>query len=191
MHDQARLTRRRRAAAIAFCVAAFLPFAPVLDAAPSSSRIAGELDAAAFRTLLARNRGNVVLVNFWATWCVPCREEYPDLVRLQKELAPRGFRILAVSTDFASQRAAVDSFLESMKPGFQNYWKKTGGEQAFIESVDRDWGGELPFSVLYRRDGARLKSLSGKHSYDDYRREVLRALEEARTPRVPGRKGGA
>ena len=191
MHDQARLTRRRRAAAIAFCVAALLPFASVLDAAPPSSRIAGELDAAAFRALLAGNRGSVVLVNFWATWCVPCREEYPDLVRLQNELAPRGFRILAVSTDFASQRAAVDSFLDSMKPGFPNYWKKSGGEQAFIESVDRDWGGELPFSVLYSRDGARLKSLSGKHSYDDYRREVLRALEGARTPRLPGRKAPA
>lgn len=150
-----------------------------------ATRISGELDAAGFRSLLLGNRGSIVLVNFWATWCVPCREEFPDLVRLQKELAPRGFRLLAVSTDFASQRAAVESFLNSMKPGFPNYWKKSGGEQAFIESVDPGWGGELPFSVLYGRDGARLKSLSGKHTYADYRREILSALENSR----PARRG--
>ncbi|MEO8189630.1 MAG: redoxin domain-containing protein [Acidobacteriota bacterium] len=175
------MTKRRGSSAIALCVAALFPLCSTLGARPSSppSRIAGELDAAGFRSLLASNRGSVVLVNFWATWCVPCREEYPDLVRLQKDLAPRGFRIVAVSTDFASQRSAVDNFLESMKPNFPNYRKKSGGEQAFIESVDRDWGGELPFSVLYGKDGARVKSLSGKHSYADYRREVLNALEGA------------
>ncbi|MEP6802620.1 MAG: redoxin domain-containing protein [Acidobacteriota bacterium] len=175
-------------AAIALCVAAVLPIASRLPGGTDSSRIAGEIDASGFRSLVARNRGSVVLVNFWATWCVPCREEYPDLVRLQKELAPRGLRTLGISTDFASQRPAVDRFLGSMKPGFPNYWKKSGGEQAFIESVDREWGGELPFSVLYGRDGTRVKSLSGKHSYDDYRREILKALGGAPTPRGPGRK---
>ncbi len=177
MHDQARLKRPGTAAAIALCVAAVLPLASSsLAGATAASRIAGEVDAAGFRSLLIRNRGSVLLVNFWATWCVPCREEYPDLVRLQRELASRGFRILGISTDFASQRPAVDSFLGTMKPGFPNYWKRSGGEQAFIESVDREWGGELPFSVLYGRDGTRVKSLSGKHSYADYRREILRAL---------------
>jgi len=118
-----------------------------------------------------------VLVDFWATWCVPCREEYPDLVRLHRELGPRGFKVVGVSTDFQSQRGAVDKFLDAMKPGFPNYWKKGGNEQAFIDSVDRDWGGELPFSVLYARDGSRVKSLSGKHSYTDYRREIVAALK--------------
>ena len=180
MHDQARLKRRLRGAAVAFAAAAAAAVLLASDsrASGSSARIAGELDAAGFRDLLVRQKGSVVLVNFWATWCVPCREEYPDLVRLQRELAPRGFRVVGVSTDFGSQRGAVDRFLEAMKPGFPNYWKKSGNEQAFIESVDRDWGGELPFSVLYARDGTRVKSLSGKHSYADYRREILDALKE-------------
>ncbi|MCA1582089.1 MAG: TlpA family protein disulfide reductase [Acidobacteria bacterium] len=179
MHHQARLKGRRGAAAIAFA-AAFLLFPSGGRAAEPSPRIAGELDAAGFRDLLARQKGSVVLVNFWATWCVPCREEFPDLVRLQRELAPRGFKVVGVSTDFGSQRGAVDQFLDEMKPGFPNYWKKGGNEQAFIESVDRDWGGELPFSVLYARDGTRVKSLSGKRRYADYRREVLAALSGRR-----------
>ncbi|MEP6768338.1 MAG: TlpA disulfide reductase family protein [Acidobacteriota bacterium] len=179
MHDQTGLKRRLRGAGVAFAAAALL-FAPDSRAAGSFARIAGELDAASFRDLLVRQKGSVVLVNFWATWCVPCREEYPDLVRLQRELAPRGFRIVGVSTDFGSQRGAVEKFLGAMKPGFPNYWKKSGNEQAFIESVDRDWGGELPFSVLYARDGTRVKSLSGNHTYAHYRREILEALNGKR-----------
>ena len=46
----------------------------------------------------------------------------------------------------------------------------------FIESVDGSWGGELPFSVIYGRDGRKLKALSGKQSYGDFEREVRKAL---------------
>ncbi|HXM77534.1 MAG TPA: TlpA disulfide reductase family protein, partial [Thermoanaerobaculia bacterium] len=64
------------------------------SASGSPSSISGELDSAGLRELLAAQKGRVVLVNFWATWCVPCREEFPDLVRLQRDLAPRGLRVL-------------------------------------------------------------------------------------------------
>jgi thiol-disulfide isomerase/thioredoxin len=144
------------------------------DAAPV---IRGEVDAAGLQALLARQRGRIVLVNFWATWCVPCREEFPDLDRLERELSPKGFSVIGISTDFASQTAAVADFLRKMRPSFANYHKKSGGDdQPFIEAVDPKWGGELPFSVLYGPDGARVKTLSGKHSYADYRREILAVL---------------
>ncbi len=152
------------------------PLAPS-PAPAATSRISGELDAAGLRGLLAGRRGRVVLLNFWATWCVPCREEFPDLVRLQKDLAPRGLQIVGVSTDFAGQTAAVESFLASMKPNFDNYRKKSGGDQqAFIEAVDGKWGGELPFSVLYDREGRKARVLSGKHTLAQYRTEIVKLL---------------
>jgi thiol-disulfide isomerase/thioredoxin len=148
---------------------------PISAAAPT---VAGEIDAAGLKQLLAAQKGRTVLLNFWATWCVPCREEFPDLIRLQRDLAPRGVTVIGVSTDFASQRAAVEKFLVSSKPTFANYQKKGGGDdQAFIEAVDRGWGGELPFSVLYGRDGRKAKVLSGKHSYADYRNEILKIAD--------------
>jgi len=140
--------------------------------------IRGEVDAEGLKALLAERKGRTVLVNFWATWCVPCREEFPDLDRLERELSPRGFSVVGISTDFASQTAAVGEFLQKMRPSFVNYRKKSGGDdQPFIEAVDPKWGGELPFSVLYGPDGSRVKTLSGKHSYADYRREVLAVLD--------------
>ena len=152
--------------------------------APASSAptIRGEVDAEGLKALLAERKGRTVLVNFWATWCVPCREEFPDLDRLERELSPRGFSVVGISTDFASQTAAVGEFLKNMRPSFVNYRKKSGGDdQPFIEAVDPKWGGELPFSVLYGPDGSRVKTLSGKHSYADYRREILAVLDKAKT----------
>jgi thiol-disulfide isomerase/thioredoxin len=152
-----------------------------LAAAPAKSRLAGELDTASFKSLLAAQKGKVVLVNFWATWCVPCREEFPDLSRLQKTLAPRGLRVIGISTDFASQKTQVEQFLADMNPVFPNYRRKSGGdEQAFIEAVDPGWGGELPFSVLFAADGRKVKVLSGKRSYADYEREILAVVRAGR-----------
>jgi len=144
-------------------------------AAPPTGQVVGEVDAKGLTEAVAREKGKVVLVNFWATWCVPCREEFPDLSRLQKNLGPKGFALIGVSTDFAKEAPAVRKFLAEQKPLFANYHKKTGGDdQVFIEAVDKEWGGELPFSVLYDRAGRKSKTFSGKHSYEEYEKEILR-----------------
>ncbi|HSS44968.1 MAG TPA: TlpA disulfide reductase family protein [Thermoanaerobaculia bacterium] len=137
------------------------------------SRIAGELDAKGLREMIVRQRGRVVLVNFWATWCVPCREEFPELSRLQNNLGSRGLQVLGVSTDLARETPGVERFLDAQRPSFPNYRKRSGGDdQDFIEAVDPSWQGELPFSVLYARDGHKVKALSGKHTYAQYEKEV-------------------
>ena len=124
--------------------------------AADAPRLAGEVDAKGLAAGDREEKGRVVLVNFWATWCVPCREEFPDLVRLEKKYRDRGLSIVGVSTDLAKDLPAVEKFLAATKPDFRNYRKKSGGDdQDFIESVDPKWGGELPFSVLYGRDGKK------------------------------------
>jgi len=135
------------------------------------------VDAKGLAQRVARESGRVVLVNFWATWCVPCREEFPELSRLQAKYGPRGLQVLGVSTDFASQMPAVEKFLAEQKPRFPNYRKKSGGDdQQFIDAVETSWRGELPFSVLFARDGKKARALSGKHTYREYEREILKLL---------------
>ncbi|MFN2387300.1 MAG: TlpA family protein disulfide reductase [Thermoanaerobaculia bacterium] len=134
------------------------------------------MDAEGLAQAVGSYKGRVVLVNFWATWCVPCREEFPSLVRLQSTFGPR-LQILGVSTDFARERPGVEKFLAEEKPNFPNYQKKPGGDdERFIVAVDPKWGGELPFSVLYRRDGRKAKVLSGQQTYASFEREVLKLL---------------
>ncbi len=148
-----------------------------LEAAPEASKLAGELDAKGLANAVAKRKGDVVLVNFWATWCVPCREEFPDLARLERAWRGKGLAVLGVSIDSAKDLPAVDKFLAKTKPDFPNYRKASGGDdQVFIESVDEKWGGELPFTVLYARDGKKTKVLSGKQSYADFESAVKALL---------------
>jgi peroxiredoxin len=73
-----------------------------------------ELDGRGHR--LADYRGKVVLVNFWATWCAPCREEMPSMQRLRERLAGRPFVVLAVNLD--EPEARIRTFLSQMKVDF-------------------------------------------------------------------------
>jgi thiol-disulfide isomerase/thioredoxin len=92
--------------------------------AADAPRLTGEVDAAGLAAAIAKEKGRVVLVNFWATWCVPCREEFPDLVKLEKTYRARGLSVLGVSTDLAKDMPAVEKFLASAKPEFANYRKE-------------------------------------------------------------------
>ncbi len=159
---------------------AALFIAPPVLAAPEVPKLAGELDAKGYADAVAKRKGQVVLVNFWATWCVPCREEFPDIARLERAWRGKGLSVLGVSIDSAKDLPAVDKFLATTKPDFPNYRKASGGDdQVFIESVDEKWGGELPFTVLYSRDGRKAKVLSGKQSYADFEAAVKGLAEVA------------
>jgi len=164
---------KRRAALIAALLV--LAAGPVLAA--DAPKLAGDLDAKGLADAVARDHGKVVVVNFWATWCVPCREEFPDLIRLEKTYRDRGVAVLGVSIDFAKDLSKVEKFLAANRPEFPNYIKRAGGDdQDFIDSVDPKWGGELPFTVVYARDGKKARVLSGKQSYASFEKAVTELL---------------
>jgi cytochrome c biogenesis protein CcmG, thiol:disulfide interchange protein DsbE len=64
-------------------------------------------------------RGNVVVLNFWATWCQPCIDEAPSLNALQRRIAPRGGTVLGINLD--EDQSAYESFLKTYQIGFPNY----------------------------------------------------------------------
>jgi thiol-disulfide isomerase/thioredoxin len=74
--------------------------------------------AGTFQTLEAL-AGRVVLLNFWATWCVPCRREFPALDALAKEFTPAGLTVLAINVEDADANAEVTAFIAKTRPSFQ------------------------------------------------------------------------
>ena len=84
------------------------------------------VNEAGYQKLLASHRGKVVLVDFWATWCEPCRAEMPPLVKLEARLRARGFQLLTISADEPESEAAARQFLERQSAPAPAYVKGTG-----------------------------------------------------------------
>jgi thiol-disulfide isomerase/thioredoxin len=126
------------------------------------------IDAQGYLKLLEKYRGKPVLITFWATWCEPCRDEYPMLNDLAKEYAPQGLNIVGVNLDDDGDLILMRRFLARYKPFFPNYRKKTGGQAAFVQSVLPGWNGAIPASFFYAKDGRQIGHLLGENKRDTY-----------------------
>jgi thiol-disulfide isomerase/thioredoxin len=123
------------------------------------------------------------LVNVWASWCAPCREEFPDLMRIRHEYRERGLRLVLVSADVDSGLPEAKRFLEAQGVGFLTYLKQ-GADMPFIDGLDSLWSGALPATVLYDGTGRKLWFHEGKTSYDSLksRVEAVLATKSTTTP---------
>jgi thiol-disulfide isomerase/thioredoxin len=130
---------------------------------------------------IARQPGaSATLVNVWATWCVPCREEFPDLLRVGREYRARGLRLALVSTDFDS--ATARAFLAAHGVTGRTYFK-VGDDMGFINALDRRWSGSLPATLVYDRAGRLVSFWEGKAGYSRIEQAVRRALAATTDPR--------
>ena len=112
------------------------------------------VDLAGYRQLLAKYKGKPLVVNFWATWCEPCRDEYPMMVELAKEFKPQGVSVVGVDMDDESDMNLVRRFIARTQPPFPNYRQKPGIDlDAFYDGVNPDWKGTMPQTIFYGRDG--------------------------------------
>lgn len=124
---------------------------------------------------LADYQGKVVFVNFWATWCDPCRVEIPWLIAMQNKYAPRGFTVLGIAMD-EEGKTAVAPFLE--KERFDVEGQKLPMNYPILlgtDEVSDKFGGILgyPSSFLISRDGKIVAKFEGLKSED----ELAKAIE--------------
>jgi len=122
-----------------------------------------------------------VLVNVWATWCMPCREEFPDLMRVSKEFSGRGLRLVLVSADLPDADADVMRFLTEQGVDFPTLIK-AGKDDPFVNGLGREWTGALPATFVYDAHGKLVRFWEGKASYKVIRKRVLQALDTKETP---------
>jgi thiol-disulfide isomerase/thioredoxin len=118
----------------------------------------------------------VVVVNVWATWCIPCREEFPALLRLEREYRSRGVKLLLVSADFDNATDDVKQFLAEQGVDFRTYLKAEK-DQAFIDGVDPAWSGALPATFLYDSSGKLRKSILTPVTFETLKVDVDDLLE--------------
>jgi thiol-disulfide isomerase/thioredoxin len=140
------------------------------------------IDAGGYQKLLDQYRGKPVLITFWATWCEPCRDEYPMLNELAKQYAPKGLHVVGVDLDEDGDLILMRRFMARYKPVFPNYRKKAGGESAFVQAVLPGWNGAIPASFFYAKDGRQVGHLLGASNHETYEAAIRTLLAADGTP---------
>ncbi|MBA3631686.1 MAG: redoxin family protein [Acidobacteria bacterium] len=137
-----------------------------------------QIDEAALKNLLKRDgeMSKPLLINFWATWCDPCREEFPELVKIDADYKGKIDFITISLDDSAEINREVPKFLVNMKAEMPAYLLKTDNEEAAIASVTKDWQGGLPFTVLLNEKGEVVYIRQGKIKPEIVRGEIDKTL---------------
>jgi thiol-disulfide isomerase/thioredoxin len=137
--------------------------------------------AADLLTLAQEPGASATLVNVWATWCLPCRKEFPDLLRLERRYRTQGLRVALVSADFDSTEAR--SFLADQGVDFTTYFK-IGDDMEFINTLSPDWSGALPATFVYDSAGALVSFWEGKADSARFERAVQEAMGRTTDPNL-------
>ena len=134
------------------------------------------IDETGFAKVLEQNRGRVVLVDCWATWCPPCKELFPHTVGLHEQFGDQGLTVISVALDDSEDEATALAFLTQKKATFDNFISKygSGGKSYQIFAIP---DGALPHLKLYDRDGRLHKTFaSGQETIEP--EQIDRAVEE-------------
>ena len=130
-----------------------------------------QIDETGLKDLL-KPKGKPVLINFWATWCGPCREEFPDLVEIGRDHKHK-IDLITVSLDEPSEiDGPVSEFLAQTGSDSSAYLLKTRDQDAAINLVSKDWTGALPFTILINAQGEAVYSAQGKFNTDTLVAEI-------------------
>lgn len=133
-----------------------------------------QIDAIALKDLFKREGENQkpLLINFWATWCAPCIEEFPDLVEIDNDYKGKIDFITITLDDVEELNTGVPKFLKRMNAGMPTYLLKTADEGAAISMVYQDWQGGLPFTIFFDGKGAVVYNRQGKIVVSTLRSEL-------------------
>jgi thiol-disulfide isomerase/thioredoxin len=134
------------------------------------------LDEKAYTQLTASHQGSVLLVDFWATWCPPCREELPQLIRLARDYRSRGLRLVTISCDEPEDQSKAAQFLTQNGAADPGYRKQVAEDEAFIDFVDKKWSGALPALFLYDRSGRLARSFIGETDISTIEQAIQKLL---------------
>ena len=138
------------------------------------------IDLAGYKKIVGKYRGKPLLVTFWATWCEPCRDEFPMLVELTKQYAPQGLSVFGVSLDANADMHVVRHFLAEFHPNFPNYRQDPQIDvDEFYQGVNPNWQGSMPETIFYTRDGRIAVHFTGEQTRQTFE-QAIRAILGAR-----------
>lgn len=165
---------------VKFCVFVLLVFLVGIDQTlfPQSKNVSSVnvISVSELSQILKQNKGKPILINVWATWCTPCREEFPDLVKLSKNYNDK-IKFIGISADDPDALdSKVISFLKKYNADFENFLIKVIDPENFINLLNNDWSGALPATFIYDNDGVQKEMLIGKRSFEEFEKAIEKVI---------------
>ncbi len=168
-----------RTAKLSFAVlAAFMLFligSPAVRAQSTGNIDLKSVEPKDIKDLVAQNKGKVVVLNFFATWCVPCHKEFPDIVKLQEKYKSQGLQVIEVSMNDVTEKDDMQKFLNETKPPFAVYLAANTEDQ-FYKDVDARWDTALPMTMIFDRDGKNVYFYKEARTYDQFEKDITPLL---------------
>lgn len=129
------------------------------------------IDEKGVKSLIENRDGRPLFINFWATWCIPCVEEFPDIVKLANQYKDVDF--VGVSLDHPDEiKSKIQPFLKKMKAPFANYVAKFKDDQVLIDMINKNWNGAIPATAFYNSKGKQVSFIPKKMSYKELETEL-------------------
>jgi thiol-disulfide isomerase/thioredoxin len=141
--------------------------------------VVSPIDTDALKGIITQERQHPLLVNFWATFCDPCRDEFPDLVKIDHDYRPLSLEFVTVSLDDVSEiKNEVPKFLDSMKATMPAYLLDVSDPEPAINLVDRNWRGDLPATYLYNEKGEVVYKHIGRVKTAELREAIDKVVKK-------------
>src|SRR5438876_9740693 len=160
---------------VGLCAGAFISPAQSTPAGSGTTGDIRQIDLEGLKKLLHRDPKDTrpLLVNFWATWCDPCRDEFPDLVKVDEDYRGKGLNFVAVSLDDVTDiKSAVPKFLKEMKATMRVVLLNVNDPEPAIKLIDATWDGQLPATFLYDKEGKVVFRHFGRIKPDELRAAI-------------------
>ena len=135
------------------------------------------IDSAKFQNIISNNNGSVLVVNVWATWCLPCVEEMPDLVEITDFYESESVKIIGISIDYPEEiQSKILPFIKNNKLNFPIFVNDFKNDEALINFLNEKWSGAIPATFIYDKTGVQKEFLLGKHSFDGFKNAIEKVL---------------
>lgn len=130
-------------------------------------------------SLISNRNGNILLLNIWATWCEPCKEEFPDLIKLSSEYKNKKVQIVTISVDYPDEvTEKIIPFLNSSPVPFTTYVADFPSQDSLINKFNPEWSGAVPATIIFDSNGIQRKFLLGKQSFQQFKNDVDDLLQQ-------------
>lgn len=131
-----------------------------------------ELDSANLSQLISNRNGRALFINVWATWCEPCIQEFPELVKIFNEYKTRNIDFVSLSVDQPEDDSVVVATVKKFKAGFNVFIAAEKQSEQIINMLNRNWSGEVPATFIYNGSGKREKIILGGRNFDFFKSSI-------------------